>query len=155
MDNKTITKSIVVNGNVDYVYGLWENFETFPTFMENIELVESRGGDVYHWVMEGPLGTRLEWDAEVTAKDPNKRIAWNSKDRDADVKTSGQVTFNGLPQEQTEVTATVHYEPNKAGLAGDVVAALFGRPEERLETDLRNFKNYAEGRVERLNEKDA
>lgn len=155
MDNKTMTKSIVVNGSVDYIYGLWANFETFPTFMENIELVEDRGGDVYHWVMEGPVGTRLEWDAEVTAKEPSKRIAWNSKDRDADVKTSGQVLFNALPQDQTEVTATVHYEPNKAGLAGDVVAALFGRPEERLETDLRNFKNYAEGRLERLSANNA
>lgn len=155
MDDKTITKSIIVDGSIDYVYSLWENFETFPTFMENIEEVKDLGNDLSHWVMEGPLGTRLEWTAETTTKEPNKRIGWNSKDRDADVKTSGQVLFNALPQGQTEVTATVHYEPNKAGIAGDVVAALFGRPEERLETDLRNFKNFAEGRVDRLNSQDS
>jgi uncharacterized membrane protein len=150
MDNKTVTKTITVNGDVDYVYGLWEDFETFPTFMENIELVENLGNGVTHWVMEGPLGTRLEWDAETTMLERNKRIGWNSKDMDADVKTSGQVVFNDLGQGQTEVTATVHYEPNKAGLAGDIVARLFGQPEARLETDLQNFKNYAEGRMDRI-----
>lgn len=150
MDNKTITKSITVNGDVEYVYSLWENFETFPTFMANIELVEDLGNGVTHWVMEGPLGTRLEWDAETTMKEPNKRIGWNSKDMDADVKTSGQVVFADLGNGQTEVTATVHYEPNKAGLAGDVVARLFGQPEQRLEADLNNFKNFAEGRVDRI-----
>lgn len=150
MDNKTITKSITVNGDVEYVYSLWENFETFPTFMENIELVEDLGNGLTHWVMEGPLGTRLEWDAETTMKEPNRRIGWNSKDRDADVKTSGQVVFADLGNGQTEVTATVHYEPNKAGLAGDVVARLFGQPEQRLEADLNNFKNFAEGRVDRI-----
>jgi uncharacterized membrane protein len=150
MDDKTVTKSITVDGSVGYIYSLWENFETFPTFMENIEQVTNLGDDLSHWVMEGPLGTRLEWTAETTMKEPNKRIGWNSKDMDADVKTSGQVLFNSLPQGQTEVTVTMRYEPNKAGLAGDVVAALFGQPEKRLEEDLRNFKNFAEGRVDRL-----
>lgn len=150
MDDKTITKSITVNGDVSYVYSLWENFETFPTFMENIELVQDLGNGLTHWVMEGPLGVRLEWDAETTLKEPNTRIAWNSKDREADVKTSGQVVFADLGQGQTEVTATVHYEPNKGGLAGDVVARLFGQPASRLETDLRNFKDFAEGRIDRI-----
>ncbi len=150
MDDKTVTKSIIVNGSVDYVYGLWENFETFPAFMENIEQVTNVSGDLWHWVMEGPLGTRLEWTAETTLREPNKRIAWNSKDMDADVKTSGQVLFNELGTGQTEVTVKMHYEPNKAGIAGDVAAKLFGQPEKRLETDLRNFKNFAEGRLDRL-----
>ncbi len=150
MDNKTITKSITVDGDVGYVYSLWENFEIFPTFMENIESVRDLGNGLTHWVMEGPLGIRLEWDAETTLQERNKRIAWNSKDMDADVKTSGQVVFAELGNGKTEVTATVHYEPNKAGLAGDVVARLFGQPEARLETDLRNFKDFAEGRLDRV-----
>ena len=47
-------------------------------------------------------------------------------------------------------TVTLQYEPNKAGLAGDVVDALFANPEERLAEDLRNFKQYAERRVQRV-----
>lgn len=145
-----VTKSIIVEGEVDYIYGLWEAFETFPNFMSNITLVNKTGENTSHWVMEGPLNTKLEWDAETTRKEENKRIAWNSKDDGGDVTTSGEVTFTGLPDEQTEVTATVHYEPNKAGLAGKVVSALFGNPEEKLETDLRNFKEYAEHDLRRV-----
>ena len=33
-----------------------------------------------HWVMKGPLGADIEWDAETTRLDENERVAWNSKD---------------------------------------------------------------------------
>jgi uncharacterized membrane protein len=148
--NDQITKSIIIDGTADHIYGLWSNFETFPNFMSNISLVEYTGEKTTHWEMEGPLNTTLEWEAETTVDEENKRIAWNSKDDEGDVTTSGQVTFNALPEEQTEVTVTLHYEPNKAGLAGEVVDALFGNPEEKLEQDLRNFKQYAERHVRRF-----
>ena len=140
-----VTKTIIIEAPVDEVYGVWANFENFPHFMQNIEEVRNTGEGTSHWVMTGPLNTRLEWDAVTTRREENKRIGWNTKDLDGDVTTSGQVTFNNLPKNQTEVTVTLHYEPNKGGLAGEVVDALFARPEEKLEEDLRNFKEYIEG----------
>ncbi|MEZ4633465.1 MAG: hypothetical protein R2856_00525 [Caldilineaceae bacterium] len=53
------------------------------------------------------------------------------------------MTFNSLPNEQTEVTVTMQYVP-PAGLAGEVVAELFGNPEGKLTEDLRNFKKFIE-----------
>jgi uncharacterized membrane protein len=97
--------------------------------------------------MDGPLGTKVEWDAETTLQEVNKRIAWNSKDR-SPITTSGQVTFNSLPNHETEVTVLMHYDP-PAGMAGDMVAKFFGNPEKRVEEDLNNFKRYAEGMVDR------
>ena len=65
----------------------------------------------------------------------DKRIAWRSIDTDdANVKTSGQVTFNELPNNQTEVTVTMHYVP-PAGIVGEVAAELFANPEKRLAHD--------------------
>jgi uncharacterized membrane protein len=145
-----VTKSVIVDASPEHLYGLWQNFETFPNFMSNIKLVEYTGEKTTHWEMEGPLDTTLEWEAETTVEQENKRIAWSTKDREGDVTTSGQVTFNSLPNEQTEITATVHYEPQKAGLAGEVVEALFANPDDKLEQDLRNFKQYAERHVRRL-----
>lgn len=145
-----ITKSIIVEASPEHLYGLWSNFETFPNFMSNIKLVEYTGDKTTHWEMEGPLNTVLEWEAETTVDQENKRIAWNSKDDEGDVTTSGQVTFNALPQEKTEVTVTLQYEPNRAGLAGEVVDALFGNPEQKLTEDLRNFKQYAERHIQRI-----
>ncbi|RPI30289.1 MAG: SRPBCC family protein [Chloroflexota bacterium] len=145
-----ITRSMIVKADVDKIYTYWSNFENFPTFMENIKSVRKTGDRSSHWEMEGPLGTTVKWDAETTVMENNKRIAWSTKDNEGDVTTSGQVTFNPLPNNQTEITVMLHYEPNK-GLAGDVVEKLFSNPEKQLEKDLANFKNYIEGRHERSN----
>jgi uncharacterized membrane protein len=61
----------------------------------------------------------------------------------SDLTTSGQVTFNPLPNDQVEVTVTLQYQP-PAGKVGQAVAHLFDDPEKKLEEDLRRFKTYAE-----------
>ena len=151
MANQT-TKSIIVGAPVTQVYAIWSNFENFPHFMENIKSVTKIGDTMSHWVMSGPLGINIEWDAETTRMENNARIAWNSRDNST-ITTSGQVTFTDLEGKQTEVTVTLQYDP-PAGLAGDVVAKLFSNPEKRLEEDLQNFKHYAEtqGNTRTVNE---
>lgn len=137
-----ITKSIIVDGDINRIYNLWANFENFPHFMHNIKSVTKMGNDMSHWMMEGPLGKTIEWDARTTRMEPNKRIAWNSMDN-SDLTTSGQVTFNALPHDQVEVTVTLQYQP-PAGKLGEMVANLFDDPEAKLEQDLYRFKTYAE-----------
>lgn len=137
-----VTKNIIVKSNIDDVYTIWANFENFPRFMTYIKSITKTGERSSHWVMKGPLGKDLEWDAETTTLEPNKRIAWNSRDG-GDIKTSGQVTFNQLAQGQTEVTVMLQYVP-PAGKLGEFVANLFSDPDKRLEEDLRNFKAYVE-----------
>lgn len=137
-----ITKSIIVQGNISDIYQLWANFENFPHFMENIESVTKTGNGLSHWVMTGLLGQKVEWDAETTRLEENKRIAWNSKDN-SDLTTSGQVTFNQLSGNQVEVAVTLQYQP-PAGKLGEAVAHLFDNPDRKLEEDLQRFKAYAE-----------
>ncbi len=141
MANQTI-QTIIVKAPLSKVYGIWANFENFSSFMNNIESVTKTGPDLSHWVMSGPLGFKVEWDAETTMMEENKRIAWNSRDRSA-LTTSGQVTFKELPNDSTEITVTLSYDP-PAGTAGEIVAALFAQPEKRLSEDLHNFKVFAE-----------
>jgi uncharacterized membrane protein len=139
-----ITRTIIVKASPEEAFRVWANFENFPMFMKHVRQVRSFGDGVSHWEVAGPLGKTLEWDAEITRLEANKRIGWNTKDRGGDLTTSGQVTFNDLPQGQTEVTVLMQYEP-KAGLAGDIVAQILGNPEKKLEEDLSNFKSYIEG----------
>ncbi len=146
MSNK-VTQSIIVKGPAAELFKMWANFENFPHFMQNIASVQKTGERTSHWAMEGPLGTKVEWDAETTLLEDGKRIAWSSKDR-SPMSTSGQVTFNALPHNETEVTVTMHYDP-PAGMAGELVAKFFGHPDKRVEEDLRNFKAYAEGMHDR------
>jgi uncharacterized membrane protein len=61
------------------------------------------------------------------------------------------VTFNSLPENETEVTVLMQYAP-LGGKAGEFVANLFANPDKRLEEDLQNFKSYIEGMPERSTE---
>jgi uncharacterized membrane protein len=134
---KQFTKSIIVKGETPEIYALWADFENFPHFMENIKSVSRTGQGTSRWVMDGPLNTKLEWNAETTRLEENKRIAWRSHE-DSQLQTSGQVTFTSLPQNQTEITVTFQYTP-PMGAVGEAVARLFADPEGQLEIDLRYF----------------
>lgn len=137
------TKTIIVKGDVGTIFRLWENFENFPSFMKNIKSVKKTGDRMSHWVMQGPLGTKVEWDAQTVKLEENQRISWRSLDNGG-LKTTGQVIFTSLPNNETEVTVTLQYVP-PAGIAGEIIADLFKNPEKDLEEDLRNFKRFAEG----------
>ena len=139
------TKSIIVGAPAADVFAAWADFENFPRFMEHIKSITRTGDKTTRWVASGPMGRDVEWEAETTRFEPNKRIAWRSTD-DSPVTTSGQVTFNQLSSQQTEVTVTLQYVP-PGGIAGEAAARLLSDPEEMLEEDLLRFKSYVESGV--------
>ena len=59
-----VTRDIIVKASVDEAYRLWSNFENFPHFMKYISSITKTGNRTSHWVMDGPLGKKLEWDVE-------------------------------------------------------------------------------------------
>lgn len=138
-----VTKSVIVKGLPAEIYDYWTDFENFPKFMTYIKEVTPIGANTSHWVMAAPAGTTVDWKAELTRVDDNTRIAWSSKDHEGTLTTSGQATFTALPGDQTQVTVTMQYAP-PGGKAGELIARLFAKPDERLETDLRNFKQMVE-----------
>lgn len=139
-----VTQSIIIKGKVDAIFELWSDFEKLPNFMEPVSSVEKTGKDTTHWKVDGPFGTTIEWDAKTTRLEKNKRIAWNSLD--GDIKTSGQVTFTTLPQNETQVTVTVKYVPGDS-LAKPIFEQIFGNTEKLAQQSLRKFKSFAEERL--------
>jgi len=137
------TRSIIVKGSPSELYHLWADVESFPRFMKNVKSVTRTGDRTTHWVVEGPLGQDVEWDAEITRMEEGKRLAWNSAEGTV-VKTSGQVVFTEMSHGQTQITVTLMVVPQ--GKMGEAAAGLFGNLDDTLEGDLRNFKVYAEGR---------
>lgn len=138
------TRSITVGAGVGEVFEAWSDFEAFPRFMKSIESVQKRPDGSTHWVMQGPMGKSIEWDAETTMFEPNKRIAWRSLEG-SKIKTSGQVTFVELGTGQTQVNVTMQWVV-PASKGGEALAGFLIDPEKRLEQDLYNFKSYVEGR---------
>ena len=136
-----IRNSVVVKAPVDRVYGLWSNFENFPKFMKNIRSVTRSGPDMSHWVMDGPMGRKWQWDARTTRLEPNRQVAWASTR--GDIVTRGQVLFDAQGEQQTEVTVTMQYDL-PGGRLVHALAHMVSDPERRLAEDLQRFKSYAE-----------
>jgi uncharacterized membrane protein len=135
--------NIEVQAPVQTVYEYWRNLENLPSFMSNIEEVRSTGPDTTHWVVKGPLGARLEFDARTTQDEPNSAIGWNTVD--GDVQTSGQVRFQELGPEQTRIDVTMNYADPPGGKVGEVASKAVANPKIMMQQDLKNFKDLMEG----------
>lgn len=140
-----VRKSIEVDAPVHRVYRLWTDFESFPGFMENVQEVRRTGDGTTHWKVEAPLGRYVEWDAETTAMEENKRVAWRAT---GTVGNSGEVRFVPRGSDRTEVEVDMEYHP-PAGKLGEAAARVFENPSKTVEEDLRRFKDLAEGRAGR------
>ena len=139
-------RSIRVNAPAKKVYEYWRNFENFPNFMEHVEEVRTKSGNdkLSHWKISGPLGTTVEFDAEMTRDEPGKEIGWNS--RGGEMETSGVVTFQEIAG-VTEVHVLMQWYDTPGGAIGEAVSRMFQDPEKMLEEDLQRFKDIVEGRV--------
>ena len=135
--------SIEAQAPVQTVYEYWRNLENLPNFMSNIEEVRSTGPDTTHWVVKGPLGTRMEFDARTTQDEPNSAIGWNTVD--GDVQTSGQVRFRELGPDRTRIDVTMNYADPPGGKVGEVASKAVANPRVMMEQDLRNFRDIIEG----------
>ena len=140
---RQISKSIIINATPEQAYTLWADFSQFPSFMEHVKSVTITSSNSSHWVVAGPAGSKVDWNAELTRAEPFQRLAWNTKDKKGFMTTSGQVTFTPLPERQTEVTVTMQYTP-PAGAVGDWLSSFLVKPEESVASDLRRFKMQVE-----------
>jgi uncharacterized membrane protein len=138
-----VEKSINIDAPVEDVYQLWANFENFPRFMAHVKEVRNIGLGRSHWVVAGPVGVPVEWDAVITRLDPNRVIAWKSLPTST-VKSAGLVFFEPNGQGGTRVTVRMSYNP-PAGALGHAVAALFGAdPRQAMNEDLVRLKGLLE-----------
>ncbi len=138
-----VTKSIVVNAPVEEVFEFWKNYENFPRFMRNIEEIRRLDGNRSHWVVRGPAGSHVEWDAETTQLVPNDTIAWHSVEG-SEVMTQGSVRFSPAANGGTAINVRMSYTP-PAGVLGHTIASVLGSdPKHEMDEDLARFKSLIE-----------
>jgi len=119
-------RSFEVGQPVHAVYERWLHYESLGEFAPQVKSVCRTGERTSRWVVES-LGMRQEWDAEVTALEPDRRIAWRSI---AGLEHHGEVLFAALGPERTRVTVSVEYTLPAAApvesLAAELAAAEAG-----------------------------
>jgi uncharacterized membrane protein len=138
-----IDDSITINRPVTEIYQFWRNLSNLPLFMDMLERVDVIDGCRSHWVVRGPGGVRLQWDAEIINEIEPELIGWRSLPG-ADVASAGSVHFRPAARGGTEIRVTMQYAP-PAGKAGASLAWLLGQgPSSRIREDLRRLKQLLE-----------
>jgi uncharacterized membrane protein len=140
-----IQKTIHIEAPVEQVYAFWTNYQNFPLFMSNIRQIQDLGSGRSHWLVSGPGGAPIEWDAVLTEQVPNERIAWRSEPGSM-LDNAGVIRFR--PETNgTRVDLRFCYNPPIGG-AGQAVAELLGAdPRAKLNEDLGRLKALLEGTV--------
>jgi uncharacterized membrane protein len=139
-----VEKSVTINASAEELYSFWRKFENLPKFMTHLEEVREIDHSRSHWKAKAPLGTTVEWDAEIISDTPNQMISWRSIEG-ADVDNAGSVHFRPSASGRgTVVKVSLKYDP-PAGKLGAAVAWLTGEePSVQVEEDLRRFKRLME-----------
>lgn len=139
-----VEKSVTINKAAKELFQFWSNLENLPRFMKHLQSVQVTGDKNSHWVAKTPLGTTVEWDAEIINKKEDELIAWQSVEG-ATVPNAGSVRFEQHPGGSgTIVKVALNYAP-PGGAVGAAFAKLFGEePEQQVEEDLRRFKQFME-----------
>ncbi|MBX6314450.1 MAG: SRPBCC family protein [Isosphaeraceae bacterium] len=138
-----VRKTININSPIDDVFAAWADYRNFPHFMSRVREVRDLGNGRSHWVVEGPTGAPIQWNAVITQYVPNEVIAWRSEPG-AVVQHAGMVHFRPNPDGSTQVSVQLSYNP-AGGALGHGIAWLFGAdPKHQLDEDLMRMKTFLE-----------
>lgn len=143
-----IEQTVVVRRTAPELFRLWRDLTTIGQVFRHVERVDSSSSHRSHWVAHGPVGTRVEWDAEIINEVENRLIGWQSLPG-SQVDCAGSVHFEPLDDGgSTEVRVVFRYDPPGGTLGALVASALGADPTEAVAQDLQRFKQQVEsGRV--------
>jgi uncharacterized membrane protein len=139
-----VVRTVLVRRSPREVYRYWRDLKNLAQFMEHVESVEELDQIHSRWVVKGPAGSRVEWQAKILTDHPDELISWESLPG-AEVENAGSVRFEPVRGGAfTHVKVALQYQP-PAGAVGAAVARFFGEsPEVQLVTDLTRFKTILE-----------
>jgi uncharacterized membrane protein len=139
----TVQKTIEVRRPVHDVFELWSRFDNFPLFMQHVRDVDLEiGGRKSKWIVDGPAGSQVEFEAETITYEPDRMIAWRTLPGQP-VEHDGKVRFEEMPG-GTRVHVLVTYRP-PGGIVGHAIAHILGwDPKARMDDDLVRMKALLE-----------
>lgn len=138
-----IHKTININADIGDVFGFFSNYDNFPLFMHNVREVRDRGDGHSHWVVAGPAGVPVTWDALLTDYEPNRRIAWESVGGSV-VAHQGIIRFDENLDGSTRVDIRLSYNPPGGVIAHTLASLLRSDPKSEMDADLVRLKTLIE-----------
>ena len=136
--------TLIIDRPPEELYRYWREVGNLPRFMKYLVRIETTDDRRSHWIAQGPAGSTVEWNAEITDDRPNECITWRSVEG-SEIDHAGSVRFDPASDGRgTVVTVNIQYRP-PLGTVGAAVAAWFGKdPNQTVKMDLRRFKQIME-----------
>ena len=135
-----VRTTALVQADAMTLYSLWHDIEAAPLWQEEIAEVRKTGDRTTHWVMRSGDKT-IEWDSEMLADEPGKRIAWRSIG--GDVENAGEVIFEEASGGRG--TLVIVLQEFRMGKLASAWETLVGHnPKQAVIENLRHFKALAE-----------
>lgn len=140
-----IQKTLYVEAPLERVYAFWTHYDNFPLFMSNVRTVIDLGGQRSRWVVSGPGGVPIEWNAVLTGREENRLLAWRSEPGSM-LENAGVIHF-AREGSGARIDFRFCYNP-PAGRAGRAMSEFFGAdPRARMNEDLGRLKTLLESTV--------
>lgn len=137
-----IQQTLHVEAPLEQVYAFWADYENFPLFLSNVREVRDLGAGRSHWVLRGPGARPVSWNAVLTEREENRRLAWRSEPGSV-LESAGVIRF-GREGGGTRIDLRFCYSP-PAGRVGRRLADFFGGdPRTRVTEDLGRLKAVLE-----------
>jgi uncharacterized membrane protein len=139
-----VERTVTIARPAHELYRFWRGLENLPRLIPHVASVTTNGPTRSHWVVAGPGGSPVEWDAEIVADRGSELIAWRSVGG-ADVEHAGSIRFTSAAGDRgTEVKVILNLAL-PAGRIGGLAATLSGEdPDQELREGLRRFKQIME-----------
>ena len=138
-----ISEGVRIERPAEDVFDFWRDLPNLPRFMAYVDRIDLLGDGMSHWVIKGPGGAKLEWDARIINEQRPRLLAWESIGA-ADVASAGSVKFTALSADATHVEVRLQYDP-PAGKIGAGMATIVGlSPAKVLREDLHRLKQLLE-----------
>ena len=139
----SVQKTIIVHRPINEVFDVWSRFDNFPQFMQHVQEIDLEvGGRKSRWTVDGPAGTKVEFEAETTLFEPDRAIGWRTTPGQP-VEHEGRVRFEECAG-GTRVHVDMTYRP-PGGIVGHAIAHILGwDPKARIDEDLVRMKALLE-----------
>jgi len=132
-----VQQAIEVSAPLHTVYEQLATLENYPRFMQGVEQVTPVGDDQTHWIMDLD-GNRHEFDATITERSLDERVAWASTDEPRLAET---LTLRPIGATRTQIVAQLEADVTRLLPSDRHGSETLQR---RLKSDLNTFKSLCE-----------
>ena len=139
-----VVRAVTILQPASVLYQFWRDLTNLHQIIHHSVEITARSAEESHWKVSAPAGRMVEWDALIINDEPDRLIAWRSREG-GDVANAGSVRFEDAPgDEGTEVTVALEYDPPGGKLGAAVAKLTRDSASSQIYDALRRFKALME-----------